>query len=156
MVLDLDETLVHSSLKVRVPPLKRSISHANVHAPQAVPSPDYIVPVEIEAYWHNFYVLKRPGVDEFLRKMGEIYEVVVFTASLSKVRGRMFTALRTQKNIGFNSSFGSMRIQSSIDLILLIPWLIGCSEKAVTITRGTTSRYVPLQMSVYLLKRVSR
>ncbi|TBU40082.1 NIF-domain-containing protein [Dichomitus squalens] len=65
LVLDLDETLVHSSLK-------------------AVPSPDYIVPVEIEAYWHNFYVLKRPGVDDFLRRMGEIYEVVVFTASLSK------------------------------------------------------------------------
>ena len=31
-------------------------------------------------------MLKRPGVDEFLRRMGEIYEVVVFTASLSKVR----------------------------------------------------------------------
>jgi len=49
-----------------------------------VPSPDYIVPVEIESFWHNFYVLKRPGVDLFLKKMGEIYEVVVFTASLSK------------------------------------------------------------------------
>ncbi|KAI0930104.1 hypothetical protein AcV5_006898 [Taiwanofungus camphoratus] len=65
LVLDLDETLVHSSLK-------------------AVPSPDYIVPVEIESFWHNFYVLKRPGVDGFLKRMGEIYEVVVFTASLSK------------------------------------------------------------------------
>lgn len=31
------------------------------------------------------YVIKRPGVDNFLKKMGEIYEVVVFTASLSKV-----------------------------------------------------------------------
>lgn len=51
-----------------------------------VPSPDYIVPVEIESFWHNFYVLKRPGVDRFLEQMGEIYEVVVFTASLSKVR----------------------------------------------------------------------
>ncbi|EMD37278.1 hypothetical protein CERSUDRAFT_49651 [Gelatoporia subvermispora B] len=65
LVLDLDETLVHSSLR-------------------AVLSPDYIVPVEIEQFWHNFYVLKRPGVDDFLRRMGEIYEVVVFTASLSK------------------------------------------------------------------------
>ena len=53
---------------------------------QPVPSPDYIVPVEIESFWHNFYVLKRPGVDVFLKRMGEIYEVVVFTASLSKVR----------------------------------------------------------------------
>ncbi|KAF9241564.1 NIF-domain-containing protein [Melanogaster broomeanus] len=45
---------------------------------------DYVVPVEIEYHWHNVYVIKRPGVDNFLKKMGEIYEVVVFTASLSK------------------------------------------------------------------------
>ena len=44
------------------------------------------MPVEIEYHWHNVYVIKRPGVDNFLKKMGEIYEVVVFTASLSKVR----------------------------------------------------------------------
>ncbi|KAG6334629.1 hypothetical protein ID866_4455 [Astraeus odoratus] len=65
LVLDLDETLVHSSFK--------SIPHA-----------DYVVPVEIEYHWHNVYVIKRPGVDNFLKMMGEIYEVVVFTASLSK------------------------------------------------------------------------
>jgi carboxy-terminal domain RNA polymerase II polypeptide A small phosphatase len=34
---------------------------------------------------HNVYVIKRPGVDAFLKKMGEIYEIVVFTASLSMV-----------------------------------------------------------------------
>jgi len=28
----------------------------------------------------------RPGTDEFLRRMGELYEVVVFTASLAEVR----------------------------------------------------------------------
>ncbi|KAK1232644.1 hypothetical protein PQX77_004206 [Marasmius sp. AFHP31] len=65
LVLDLDETLVHSSFK--------SIQHA-----------DFVVPVEIEYHWHNVYVIKRPGVDNFLKKMGEIYEIVVFTASLSK------------------------------------------------------------------------
>jgi carboxy-terminal domain RNA polymerase II polypeptide A small phosphatase len=54
---------------------------------QSVPHADFIVPVQIEHHWHNFYVLKRPGVDNFLKKMGEIYEVVVFTASLSTVRG---------------------------------------------------------------------
>ena len=46
---------------------------------------DYVVPVEIEYHWHNVYVIKRPGVDNFLKKMGEIFEIVVFTASLSKV-----------------------------------------------------------------------
>lgn len=38
------------------------------------------------------YVLKRPYVDEFLRRMGELFECVLFTASLAKVpdcrRGR--------------------------------------------------------------------
>jgi RNA polymerase II subunit A small phosphatase-like protein len=46
---------------------------------------DFVVPVEIENQIHNVYVIKRPGVDQFLKKMGEIYEIVVFTASLSKV-----------------------------------------------------------------------
>ncbi len=32
------------------------------------------------------YVLKRPYVDEFLQKMGELFECVLFTASLAKVR----------------------------------------------------------------------
>ena len=52
---------------------------------QSISQADYVVPVEIEYHWHNVYVIKRPGVDNFLKKMGELYEVVVFTASLSKV-----------------------------------------------------------------------
>jgi len=31
------------------------------------------------------YVLKRPYVDEFLQKMGEMFECILFTASLAKV-----------------------------------------------------------------------
>jgi len=65
LVLDLDETLVHSSFR----PTK---------------NPDYIIPVEIDGTIHNVYVLKRPGVDEFLEILSEYYEIVVFTASLSK------------------------------------------------------------------------
>ncbi|CAO3658438.1 hypothetical protein G6F70_007057 [Rhizopus microsporus] len=65
LVLDLDETLVHSSFK--------TVSRA-----------DFIVPIEIEGNKHNVFVLKRPGVDEFMKRMGELYEIVVFTASLSK------------------------------------------------------------------------
>jgi len=29
-------------------------------------------------------VIKRPGVDQFMKRVGELYEVVVFTASVSK------------------------------------------------------------------------
>ncbi|KAI8849376.1 HAD-like domain-containing protein [Chytridium lagenaria] len=59
LVLDLDETLVHSSFK-------------------AVPNADFVIPVEIDG--------QRPGVDVFLQRLGKQFEVVVFTASLSKHR----------------------------------------------------------------------
>mmetsp|Transcript_18955 Transcript_18955/g.37219 ORF Transcript_18955/g.37219 Transcript_18955/m.37219 type:complete len:313 (-) Transcript_18955:261-1199(-) len=65
LVLDLDETLVHSSFT-------------------PVPNPDYILPVEIEGVVHHVYVLKRPGTDEFLERLGKVYEIVIFTASLGK------------------------------------------------------------------------
>ncbi|CAB5200044.1 NIF-domain-containing protein [Rhizophagus irregularis] len=78
LVLDLDETLVHSSFKL-------------IH--QA----DFVVPVEIESQIHNVYVIKRPGVDHFLKKMGEIYEIVVFTASLSKYADPVLDMLDTSK-----------------------------------------------------------
>ena len=53
--------------------------------PQLLHAADFTIPVEIEGQFHNVYVVKRPGVDEFLKRVGEIYEVVVFTASVSKV-----------------------------------------------------------------------
>jgi RNA polymerase II subunit A small phosphatase-like protein len=53
-----------------------------------------VVPIEIQYRWHNVYVLKRPGVDAFLKKMGEIYEIVVYTASLSMVGIWTVTASR--------------------------------------------------------------
>jgi RNA polymerase II subunit A small phosphatase-like protein len=85
-VLDLDETLVHSSFKVCIISHSAFVSHLSYISPkQSIQQADYVVPVEIEYHWHNVYVIKRPGVDNFLKKMGEIYEVVVFTASLSKV-----------------------------------------------------------------------
>lgn len=37
--------------------------------------------------FYQVYVLKRPYVDEFLRRMGELFECVLFTASLAKVPG---------------------------------------------------------------------
>jgi RNA polymerase II subunit A small phosphatase-like protein len=45
--------------------------------------------VEIEGQYHNVYVIKRPGVDQFMKRVGELYEVVVFTASVSKVSGAL-------------------------------------------------------------------
>lgn len=65
LVLDLDETLVHSSF--------RPIDDA-----------DIIITVEIEGENHFVYVRKRPFVDEFLARLAPIYELVVYTASVAK------------------------------------------------------------------------
>jgi Dullard-like phosphatase family protein len=65
LVLDLDETLVHSKF-------------------EPVVGADFEIPIDIEGRQHVVFVMKRPGVDEFLEEMGKLFEVVIFTASLSK------------------------------------------------------------------------
>eukprot|EP01022_Parablepharisma_sp_SALTPOND_P018829 TRINITY_DN3131_c0_g1_i1.p3 TRINITY_DN3131_c0_g1~~TRINITY_DN3131_c0_g1_i1.p3 ORF type:complete len:527 (+),score=26.89 TRINITY_DN3131_c0_g1_i1:1740-3320(+) len=65
LILDLDETLVHSAF-------------------QPVDNVDLVLPVEIEGILYYIYVLKRPGVEDFLKCVSKFYEVVIFTASLSK------------------------------------------------------------------------
>ena len=66
LVLDLDETLVHSGFM-----------------PFDCPS-DVIIQIELDNEIHDIHVLVRPGVKEFLEKMSKKYEIVIFTASLSK------------------------------------------------------------------------
>lgn len=51
-----------------------------------MPNADYIIPVQIERQIYNCYVLLRPGVHEFLRAVGQVFEVVIFTASVANVR----------------------------------------------------------------------
>ncbi|KAF5397835.1 Dullard phosphatase domain protein [Paragonimus heterotremus] len=45
---------------------------------------DFKVGVEIDGVTHRVYVLKRPHVDIFLSTMANLYECVLFTASLAK------------------------------------------------------------------------
>jgi len=80
MVLDLDETLVHSSFR----PVKGA---------------DFIIPVEIDGVIHRVYVMKRPYVDEFMIECAKNYEVVIFTASLSKYADPLLDELDTERTI---------------------------------------------------------
>lgn len=63
LVLDLDETLIHSSVQ---PGLRV----------------DLIIQFMCEGEVSTVYVQKRPGLEGFLREVGQKYEVVLFTASL--------------------------------------------------------------------------
>lgn len=63
LILDLDETLVHSTVQ--------PVTHHHM-----------IVDVVIDTAPCTFYVIKRPHVDTFLKKVAEWYDVVIFTASM--------------------------------------------------------------------------
>ncbi|MBA0839530.1 hypothetical protein Goarm_005242 [Gossypium armourianum] len=75
IVLDLDETLVHSSPD---PPPKMY---------------DFVVRPSIDGQIMKFYVLKRPGVDSFLEEISKKHEVVVFTAGLEQYASQVLDKL---------------------------------------------------------------
>ena len=41
--------------------------------------------MDIDGDIYNVYVYRRPGALEFIRRMSELYEVIIYTASLQKV-----------------------------------------------------------------------
>lgn len=69
LVLDLDETLVHSSFN--------KVDNADIVIPLSIEDP-----VSKATISHQVYVYKRPYVDEFLETMSKYYELAIFTASL--------------------------------------------------------------------------
>eukprot|EP00096_Caligus_rogercresseyi_P009372 TRINITY_DN3173_c0_g1_i1.p1 TRINITY_DN3173_c0_g1~~TRINITY_DN3173_c0_g1_i1.p1 ORF type:complete len:246 (+),score=65.48 TRINITY_DN3173_c0_g1_i1:41-778(+) len=71
LVLDLDETLIHSH-------------HEGLSRPSYPPGPgpDFVLRVLIDRHPVRFHVHKRPHVDTFLRIVAQWYELVVFTASM--------------------------------------------------------------------------
>lgn len=78
LVLDLDETLVHSQFKLT--------EHCDLRLEVRV---DHIPAV--------FYVSKRPYLDVFLRTVAQWYDIVIFTASLQKYGDPLITVLDTDR-----------------------------------------------------------
>lgn len=64
LILDLDETLVHSSFEV-------------------CPDADIVLNVNFDGVENKIYVKVRPGAVDFLWKITKFYEVVIFTASVA-------------------------------------------------------------------------
>ncbi|ORX58537.1 hypothetical protein BCR36DRAFT_276372 [Piromyces finnis] len=80
LVLDLDETLIHSTSR-------GSRKH------------DYMIEVLLDKHICLYYVYKRPYVDSFLKKVSEWYKVVVFTASLKEYADPVIDYLDPEKKI---------------------------------------------------------
>lgn len=79
--LDLDETLVHST--ATIPPERY----------------DFVVRPVIDGEKSEFYVLKRPFVDEFLAYLSERFEIVVFTAGIEEYASLVLDKLDWRKAI---------------------------------------------------------
>jgi len=74
LILDLDETLVHSSF------------NSNVES-------QIEIPLEINGYTWNVFVQVRPGAKYFLEQLCRTYEVVIFTASISEYANPLMNKL---------------------------------------------------------------
>ena len=82
LILDLDETLVHSSFT----PFEKN---------------DIVLNVDFEGVMYNIYVLVRPDAELFIKTVAKFYEVVIFTASISKYASPLLDILDKEKNIKY-------------------------------------------------------
>ena len=83
LILDLDETLVHSGFT----PFSRKS--------------DLMLTINFDGENRLLYVLKRPYVDEFLRELSNLYEIIIFTASIPEYANPVLDLLDKHKCIKY-------------------------------------------------------
>jgi len=78
LVLDLDETLLHSSI---VP----------------LPTYDIVFPVHFNNVNYQVYVRKRPHMDFFMSRVSQLFEIIVFTASQKVYADKLLSIIDPQR-----------------------------------------------------------
>ena len=86
LVLDLDETLVHTEF----------------NKPHLKDSAKVIMKMNDGT---TAYVMFRPGVEDFLKRMAKCYEIVIFTASLEAYAEHILMRLDYKLKFGFSALF---------------------------------------------------
>lgn len=84
LVLDLDETLVHS-----------------IFTPLQSKQPNITLPIDTEGKTKYIYVYFRPYVNEFLKELSKYFEIVIFTASMRKYAEPLLANLDTNNYCSF-------------------------------------------------------
>ena len=87
LILDLDETLVHSCFK----PADNINSNLS--------TPDILLKIKFHSKVHEVFVYKRPFVDEFLKRMSNFYNLIIFTASVQEYADPLLDQLDKNKLI---------------------------------------------------------
>ena len=80
LILDLDETLVHTSFQP-------------IFINNIIIEPDITLKIFFDNKYYNLYVLIRPYVYEFLREMSKIFIIYIFTASIKEYANPLLNEL---------------------------------------------------------------
>ena len=86
LILDLDETLVHSSFK------PFNINNCLI-------DPDIFLNINYNSKLYEVFVLMRPFVNEFLKEMNKLYHIIIFTASIQEYADPLLDQIDTEKVI---------------------------------------------------------
>ena len=88
LILDLDETLVHTSFQ----PLGKDINNRIIE-------PDIFLKIFFDKKYYDLYVLTRPYIYEFLKEMSKLFVVYIFTASIREYADPLLNELDKDKII---------------------------------------------------------
>ena len=80
LVLDIDETLVHSSFF----PFEKN---------------DLVLNVNFDGIFYNIYVLVRPGAEQFIKNISKFFEIITFTASIQAYASPLLDILDKDRKI---------------------------------------------------------
>ena len=100
-VLDLDETLVHSTL-------------------DGCEQPDFSFPVAFNGREHQVHVRRRPHLDAFLQRCAALFEIVVFTASQKVYAEQLLNVLDPQRYAPPLHAFpwlSAVQVQKNLDMV---------------------------------------
>uniref|UniRef100_A0A0D9WJT5 FCP1 homology domain-containing protein n=1 Tax=Leersia perrieri TaxID=77586 RepID=A0A0D9WJT5_9ORYZ len=114
LVLDLDETLIHTSMFAR--------DDADFSFPMSHGSKDYTMSVK-----------KRPHVDTFLQKVSKMFKVVIFTASSSSYANRLLDKLDPENTLISQRFFRDSCVRQYLDYIKDLTIVVDDLAKVVII-----------------------
>jgi TFIIF-interacting CTD phosphatase-like protein len=131
VVLDLDQTLVYviNLTRVQQQQLYQSTTFAIDKSTHTTPS-SFIVNIKDKHY----RVLKRPGLDEFLKLASQVFHIVCFAASCYDYANTILDVLDPTGTI-FHQRFFRHHCVSS-------PWFLGAVAKDLTILNVSLNRVV--------------
>ncbi|KAL7737865.1 hypothetical protein ACLKA6_006242 [Drosophila palustris] len=152
LVLDLDETLVHSCYH---DPESNEIIGCNYVPPTAVADYAMSIPIMNNLGPIDFLVYKRPHVDQFLEHVGKWYDLVIYTASLEAYASNVVDKLDAGRGI-FQRRYYRQHCTSATNFVTKNLYMVERDLARVFIIDNSPSAYrdfpqnaIPIKSYIY-------